>query len=321
MSLNLGAKAVAELAAKIEHDGRELGSIDPESIRRLAGVLERTLAALAEGEAPVAAAAAPPVQDDPDEAMLAELAGAAERGEFSLVYQRQVGRDGVTLTGVESLLRWESPKLGIVSPAVFIPLAERHNRIRPITLWVLQKVMEDTAGLGVPVGFNASAIEFADPHFVDDIADLIAHRRFDPAALEIEITETAILKDGEEVRRNIERLHKLGVKIALDDFGVGYSSLSHLRMFPFDKLKIDRAFVTDCSADVQSATVVHAVISIGRALGMKVVAEGVETEEQAKFLKIAGVHAMQGYLFKRPEKIEDLRAALTPAGGAVQAAG
>jgi EAL domain-containing protein (putative c-di-GMP-specific phosphodiesterase class I) len=106
------------------------------------------------------------------------------------------------------------------------------------------------------------------------------------------------------------RLHELGLKIALDDFGVGYSSLSHLRLFPFDKLKIDRAFVTGCAENVQSATLVHAVVSIGRALGMKVVAEGVETEAQRKFLKVAGVHAMQGYLFARPEPVDALKARL-----------
>jgi EAL domain-containing protein (putative c-di-GMP-specific phosphodiesterase class I) len=312
MSLNMGARAVADLAARIEHEGREEGRADPALAERLGETLRATLAALG-------CEAAPPA-DDPDAGLMADLAGAAERGEFSLVYQRQVGRDGETVTGMESLIRWRHPERGEVSPAVFIPLAERNGLVRPLTQWVLDRVMAETVGLGVPVGFNASAIEFADPTFVDDVAMLIARHRFDPALLEIEITETAILNDGDEVRRSIERLHDLGVKIALDDFGVGYSSLSHLRMFPFDKLKIDRAFVTECAADLQSATLVHTVVSIGRALGMKVVAEGVETEEQQKFLRLAGVHAMQGYLFSRPEPIAAVRAALGAAPEADRAA-
>jgi EAL domain-containing protein (putative c-di-GMP-specific phosphodiesterase class I) len=180
--------------------------------------------------------------------------------------------------------------------------------------------MTETASLGdVVISFNASAVEFADPSFVDELAVLIARRRFDPRRLEIEVTETAVLAEEDEVRRNMARLHDLGLKIALDDFGVGYSSLSHLRLFPFDKLKIDRAFVTGCADNVQSATLVHAVVAIGRSLGMKVVAEGVETEEQRKFLKIAGVHAMQGYLFAKPEPIAALRARLGLAQEAMSA--
>ena len=123
----------------------------------------------------------------------------------------------------------------------------------------------------------------------------------------MEITETAILNNEDQVRENMNALRAMGLKVALDDFGAGYSSLGHLRRYPFDKLKIDREFVIDCTGDVQSATVVHAVVSIGRALGMKVVAEGVETEQQRQFLKIAGVHAMQGYLFGKPMPIAALK--------------
>ena len=128
---------------------------------------------------------------------------------------------------------------------------------------------------------------------------LIARHRFDPSRLEVEVTETAILADAQEVRQTMAKLHALGLRIALDDFGVGYSSLSHLRLFPFDKLKIDQTFVADCCLDVQSATLIHAVTSIGRALGRKVVAEGVENDQQEKFLRAAGVHAFQGYLYRR----------------------
>jgi EAL domain-containing protein (putative c-di-GMP-specific phosphodiesterase class I) len=129
--------------------------------------------------------------------------------------------------------------------------------------------------------------------------------------LEIEVTETAILADGEEVHRTMAALHAIGVRIALDDFGAGYSSLNHLRLYPFDKLKIDQAFVAECSADPQSAALINGVVYIGRALGMKVVAEGVETVQQQAFLRDAGVHAMQGYLFGKPAPVAELRAELT----------
>ncbi|MDP3661001.1 EAL domain-containing protein [Phenylobacterium sp.] len=311
MSLNMGARAVSELAARLESAARD-GIVDHAGAAALPERLAATLAVM-EGATPVAEPSRSQTADEEELRLAADLAQAAQRGEFHMVYQPQVARDGETLAGVESLLRWRHPVRGDVSPADFIPIAERHGLIRPITLWVLERVMQETADLApLSVGFNASALEFGDTRFVDDIAMLIAAHRFEPERLEIEITETAILNDGEEVRRSIERLHSLGVRIALDDFGVGYSSLSHLRMFAFDKLKIDRAFVTECAENVQAATLVHAVVSIGRALGMKVVAEGVETQAQQRFLKTAGVHAMQDYLFGKPAPVEDLRAWTSP---------
>jgi len=246
-----------------------------------------------------------------EQLLLARMDVAAEQAEFSLVYQRQVAPDGVTLLGVETLLRWDCPGHGLVSPALFIPLAERTGRIRAITRWVLDRALAETQDLApLVVGFNASALEFADPAFVDEIEVLLAKRDFDPARLEIEVTETAILADGEVVQRNMARLHEIGVRIAMDDFGAGYSSLNHLRLFPFDKLKIDQAFVMECSKHAQSAALIHAVVGLGKALGMSVVAEGVETEAQLTFLRIAGVDAMQGYLFGKPVPAARLRYAL-----------
>lgn len=208
-------------------------------------------------------------------------------------------------------MRWTHGKLGPISPAVFIPLAEKHGRIREITDWVLARVMAEADQLpGLVIGFNASAMEFADPNFAGAIAAKITAAGFDPRRLEIEVTETAVLADGDQVRRTMDRLHGLGMTVALDDFGVGYSSLSHLRLYPFDTLKIDKSFIDNCVGDVESATLVHAVISIGRALGMKVIAEGIETEAQAKFLKTAGVHAMQGWLFGKPVPVSELAARL-----------
>jgi EAL domain-containing protein (putative c-di-GMP-specific phosphodiesterase class I)/signal transduction histidine kinase/CheY-like chemotaxis protein len=307
MSLNMGARVVAESAARMETQARELMVVNVDQAQAVHRQLLATLDVL-EGYPPdlrpvVTDGAAPD-----EEALLADLADAIDRDQLTLVYQPQYDREGQTITGIETLVRWTHPKRGFVSPAFFIPIAERYGMIGRVTHWVLNRAMRETRDLGdFTISFNASAVEFADPSFVDELSVLIARCGFDPHRLEIEVTETAVLAEEDEVRRNMARLHELGLKIALDDFGVGYSSLSHLRLFPFDKLKIDRAFVTGCAENVQSATLVHAVVSIGRALGMKVVAEGVETEAQRKFLKVAGVHAMQGYLFAKPEPVEALK--------------
>ncbi len=313
MSLNIGARAVADLAARIEHAGREDGRIDSGQIAAIATALDATFGALEKRATPVAAPslATEPGQDEEDRALLNDLRQALANHELTMVYQPQVDRDGIKIVGVEALVRWTHPVRGPVSPALFIPLAERNGLIGEITPWVMARAMAETRDLApLVISVNASALEFNDPAFVDRLTAIIAEQGFDPKRLEVEITETAILSGEEQVRRSIERLRAMGVKIALDDFGVGYSSLSHLRLFPFDKLKIDRLFITSCSRDAESATVVHGVISIGRALGMKIVAEGVETETQMKFLKVAGVHAMQGYLTGKPMPITDLRARL-----------
>ena len=241
--------------------------------------------------------------DDLDEAIAGD--------QLTMVYQPQVDRDGLQVTGVEALVRWTHPVRGFVSPADFIPMAEAWGQIGKVTDWVMHRAALETADLeGLQVGFNASALEFTDAGIVDRIRKMLKTTGFDPRRLEVEITETAILENEDQVRENMNALREMGMKVALDDFGAGYSSLGHLRRYAFDKLKIDREFVIDCTQDVQSATVVHAVVSIGRALGMKVVAEGVETEQQRQFLRIAGVHAMQGFLFGRPMPIAALRETL-----------
>jgi EAL domain-containing protein (putative c-di-GMP-specific phosphodiesterase class I) len=250
-------------------------------------------------------------RSDRDEAdnrkLLARLEGAAERGEFSLAYQRQMSPEGDRLVGVECLLRWTSPESGRICPEAFIPVAEKYGVIRPVTRWVIDTLIAETGALeGLTVSFNASAVEFADPSFVGDIAALLKNRGFDPSRLEIEVTETAILADAEVVHRNMRGLHDLGVRIALDDFGVGYSSLNHLRLFPFDTLKIDKAFVAECGHAAESAALINAVVGLGKALGMKVVAEGVESEQQLTFLRAAGVDAVQGFMFGKAIPAERL---------------
>ena len=251
--------------------------------------------------------ASPTALTDDERALLADLERAAEREELSLAYQPQVDRESERIVGVEALLRWDHPTRGPVSPSIFIPLAERSGKIAAVTSWVIDRVLAETQYLtGLQVSFNASALEFAQRGFVDRLLAAVAETGYDARRLEVEITETAILHHETPVRESMDRLHAVGIGVALDDFGAGYSSLSHLRRYPFDKLKIDREFITDCSRDMESATVVHAVVSIGRALGMKVIAEGVETQTQRNFLRIAGVYAMQGFLFGKPVPIDNL---------------
>ncbi len=308
MSYNVGARIVARMAGDMEGSAREGRPPAPQAVEELNRVLGRTLSAITEragrevDEAEFDAGLSPK-----DAELLRDLKEAMALDHLTLAYQPQVDREGETIIGVEALLRWTHPTRGPVSPALFIPLAEQAGLIGRITTWVADRLLAETRYLsGLQVAFNASAIEFADPSFVDRLYGLIQHHGYDPRRLEVEITETAILESEDHVRRNIDKLRALGMKVALDDFGAGYSSLGHLRRYPFDKLKIDREFITDCSRDMQAATIVHAVVSIGRALGMKVIAEGVETETQRKFLKVAGVHAMQGFLFGKAVGIDEL---------------
>jgi EAL domain-containing protein (putative c-di-GMP-specific phosphodiesterase class I) len=257
--------------------------------------------------------APPPVATEAERDLLHDLDQAVRNGGLSLVYQPQVDREGERIIGVEALVRWLHPRLGPISPAVFIPLAERYGQIKGVTAWVTEQVLVETKYLhGLQVSFNASALEFSDTGFVDSLLAAVSRHDYDARRLEVEITETAILQHEEPVQESMARLHAAGVGVALDDFGAGHSSLSHLRRYPFDKLKIDREFITDCSGDMQAATVVHAVVSIGRALGMKVIAEGVETEVQRNFLRLAGVYAMQGFLFGKPAPIDHLSSLITP---------
>ena len=320
MSLNVGAKAVAQFAARLESEGRAGAPISLADAAEIDRLLAATLQALDGGPpppttaiTPSAPAAEPEPEPDPAIALVGDeprlrdaLALALRNGEFSLAYQPQMDRDGKRMIGCEALVRWTRPDGRAVGPQLFIPAAERLGLIREVTDWVLDRCLMEAGALEVPVAVNASAVEFGRPDFCDRVARALARHGRAPGKLEIEITETAMLQDEEAVRRTIAGLRELGVGVALDDFGTGYSSLQRLRRFAFDKLKIDREFISSCSQDVQSATIVHAVVSIGRALGMKVIAEGVETEEEHQFLRIAGAHGMQGYLFCRPLPMTEL---------------
>jgi EAL domain-containing protein (putative c-di-GMP-specific phosphodiesterase class I) len=193
---------------------------------------------------------------------------------------------------------------------VFVPVAERTGFIVEMGEWVLRRACADAhAWPGLTIAVNISPIQFRRPGFADRIEQILSESTIDPSRIELEITESALLNAETAVLQTIEQLHRRGVSFALDDFGTGYSSLTSLRRFPINKVKIDRSFVSNTDLTID-ATIVHAIVSLGRALGLKVVAEGVETVEQQKFVSAAGVHAMQGYLFARPMKSVDVAAFL-----------
>jgi diguanylate cyclase (GGDEF)-like protein len=230
-----------------------------------------------------------------------DLRRAIEGENLRLAYQPIVNNSGDTLVGVEALARWTHPKWGEITPAEFIPIAEHSGLIIELGEWVLRRACLDAKGWpGLSIAVNVSPLQFRRADFVDIVERILAETSLDPSRLELEVTESTLLGNVDTAEAAMLRLKALGVRLALDDFGTGYSSLLYLRRFPFDKLKIDSSFVRSIEKAADAAAIVHAVVSLGRGLGMKVTAEGVETAEQHLFLRAAGVHTMQGYRFGRP---------------------
>jgi diguanylate cyclase (GGDEF)-like protein/PAS domain S-box-containing protein len=223
-------------------------------------------------------------------------------GRFRLHYQPQVSLVDGRITGAEALLRWRDPEMGEVPPGRFIPVAEDSGFIVPIGDWVLSQAVRQAAlwhsrGLAMPVAVNVSALQFEQGHFVDRVASVLAVSGLPPALLELELTESILVHDADEALHRLHALARLGVKLSIDDFGTGYSSLAYLKRFPIDKLKIDRSFVKGLPDDDSDAGIVSAILQMARALGMKVIAEGVETEAQRQFLLQGGCDEFQGFLF------------------------
>lgn len=240
------------------------------------------------------------------------LRKALERGEFRLYYQPQVSlRDG-TLAGLEALIRWKHPELGLISPLEFIPVAEESGLIVPIGRWILREACRQMAewreaGFGmVHVSVNLSGRQAMDPHLVRDIIDALRQNKVAPSQLELEITETVLM---DNVHANMDLLNRLqteGIRLSIDDFGTGYSSMAYLKRFPIDQVKIDRTFVRDIPGDGDDEAITTAIIAMAHGLGLSVVAEGVETEEQLRFLRNAGCDIMQGYYFAEPRPPEQV---------------
>ena len=240
-------------------------------------------------------------------ALEADLRHAIERNEMTLAYQPFWASDGQTIVGVEALLRWNHPKRGQVSPAYFVPIAEEAGLIHEMGEWAIATAMRQTRPWGgVILAVNVSPIQFKRPALAERIKELLGETGFEPERLEIEITEGVLMDDAEAAVKFMRGFKEIGVHIALDDFGTGFSSLSYLRRFPFDKLKVDQSFVRALGSGPGTAAIIHSVIALGRALGMTVHAEGVETLEHHIFLRAAGCHHLQGFLFSRPLAAADM---------------
>jgi EAL domain-containing protein (putative c-di-GMP-specific phosphodiesterase class I) len=240
------------------------------------------------------------------QALEIDLRHAIERNEFALYYQPKMHLASGAIAGVEALIRWRHPVRGLVSPANFISIAEDSGLIIPIGRWVRQEACRQAqawADAGLPpirLAVNISAVELGARDFVTSVRRTLAETGFDPKLLEFELTETFLMQDSISTETVLQAVKELGVKLALDDFGTGYSSLSYMRRFPIDTLKVDQSFVRDLTTNADDASVVSAVIHMGKSLHMRVVAEGVETREQLEFLEELECPEAQGYYFSYP---------------------
>jgi diguanylate cyclase (GGDEF)-like protein/PAS domain S-box-containing protein len=234
------------------------------------------------------------------------LRHAMERQEFVLYYQPKMNLQTGGIVGVEALIRWRHPQRGLVPPAQFIPVADECGFIVPIGQWVLReacrqaRAWHDAGLMSMRLAINISAVELRDRDFVAGVRSILTETGLPPHYLELELTETFLLQDSKSTALVLEGIKDLGVGLALDDFGTGYSSLSYLKRFPIDTLKIDQSFVRDITTDADDASIVSAVISMGKSLHMRVVAEGVETREQLEFLQEQSCPEGQGYYFSHP---------------------
>ena len=239
------------------------------------------------------------------------LRRALERNELSLQYQPKIDLRTGQISGAEALIRWTHPVRGLVSPAQFIPVAEDCGLILPIGQWVLREACRQArvwVDAGLPLGtmaVNISSVEFRDDDFLESVFAALKDIGLDPQSLELELTESVLMKRAESAAVVLKKLRARGVQVAVDDFGTGYSSLSYLRKFPIDALKIDQSFVRQITSTPDDVTIVTAIISMARSLNLRVVAEGVETKHERLFLKAHQCDEAQGYLFSRPVSAEE----------------
>ncbi len=245
-----------------------------------------------------------------------EMRDALRNEQFRLYYQPQI--EGSRVVGAEALIRWRRPGEGLVSPSQFIPLAEENGLIVPLGDWVLRKACEQIVAWGKAaetrdffVAVNVSAHQFHQKDFVSHVLSTIESSGADPRRLKLELTESALLYDIQDIIKKMRRLKAEGILFSLDDFGTGYSSLSYLRHLPFDQLKIDQSFVSGIQEDANKGAIAKTIVMLGQLMGLAVIAEGVETREQQAFLASIGCHAYQGYLFSPPVPIETFRVDLT----------
>jgi diguanylate cyclase len=238
--------------------------------------------------------------------LVSELHKALKKSEFIVYYQPQINISTGQINAAESLLRWQNPELGPVTPAQFLPMAEETGLILPIGAWALReaclwgRTLKDNNYPSISIGVNLSPLQFQQEDLVEMIGQILADTAFDPTLLKLEITESLAVKDLEYTNHLLNRLKIMGIKISIDDFGTGYSSLNSLKNLPFDELKIDMSFIRDIVKNKKDKVIVEAIIALGRGLNVNLVAEGVETKEQLLILKEMGCDQAQGFLFSKP---------------------
>jgi diguanylate cyclase (GGDEF)-like protein len=245
-------------------------------------------------------------------AMEDALRQAIRLNQFSLYYQPQV--DHGSIVGAEALIRWKHPTRGILAPGEFIVLAEETGLILPLGNWVLETACQQIAAWAhhpatadITIAINISARQFRQPDFVNQVLSALERTGANPRNLKLELTESMLLEDVEDVIAKMAGLKAHGLRFSLDDFGTGYSSLSYLKRLPLDQLKIDQSFVQDLLVDCRGGAIAQAIIALGRAMGLSVIAEGVETEQQLEFLASLHCHLFQGYLFSKPRPLEEFQ--------------
>jgi EAL domain-containing protein (putative c-di-GMP-specific phosphodiesterase class I) len=243
--------------------------------------------------------------------LLRELQSAIALQAFDVEYQPIVAAEGGAMVGVEALLRWTHPTRGPIPPSVFIPLAEQSGLMSQLGEIVLRRALSDGARWpALSVAVNLSPLQIRDRWLVDLVASIMAETVTTPSRVVLEVTEGVLIDNPQEAQARLEALRGLGVSLALDDFGTGYSSLNYLQKFPFDRLKIDRTFVASLGFSGNTGAIIQSIVTLGHALGMKVLAEGVETDEQRVLLRLAGCDEMQGFLFAKPGPAADIDNAL-----------
>jgi diguanylate cyclase (GGDEF)-like protein len=236
-----------------------------------------------------------------------ELRAAIERDELIAQYQPIVSADGGKLVGAEALVRWRHPVHGLISPERFVGVAEDSGLILPLGEWMLRRACADARRWpDLYIAVNVSPIQFRHSGFAAAVERVLKETDMEPSRLELELTEGVIVKDADQAENAIIELRAKGVRLALDDFGIGYSSLIYLRRFAFDKIKIDKSFLQSMEMTGESAIILHSIVHLGRALGLTVTAEGIENEEQQRFLQALGCHELQGFLFSQPLDADEL---------------
>jgi predicted signal transduction protein with EAL and GGDEF domain len=243
--------------------------------------------------------------------METQLRQALERNELVLFFQPQIELATRRLIGVEALLRWQRPEVGLVAPDRFIPLAEESELIVPIGEWVLAQACSlarrwEVNNHPLRVAVNVSAVQFRRRNFVERVGHILGQSGVSPSLIELEMTESAVMEDSSRTIEHLQALEAMGVRLAIDDFGTGYSSLAYLKRFPLHQLKIDRSFVRDLPGNREDAAIAGAVLALARSLDLAVVAEGVESEAQQAFLHLLGCQIGQGYYYAKPLPLAEL---------------